>query len=374
VTIGDPNTEGYQIMADILVTLRRIVHRGLEKIAGSTWYLDGLPEGLFERLVERKEKEASIDRFNGEYQELISFASLDDLAEIVEFNDELAKLLSGIGPDETTLVERLRQIEALRLKLAATAPFDDDDLEELVEYHQDLKRALSRRKKQAVDPSPPESRADLGSPEAEDADPVDERPSGEPEQEPTEEAMPVEDPENTQSDAADSTEDAGERAAVSDVNPYATEMAKVEELSQADIVTADAYGTVAARLEVPQDEPASETGAEASEIEQAVAADDDRAALEILRREVMSVAEAVLQNDPPQEYPVWESLGLTGWLNRKRDELGLEPVERFYRVAEGVLEMRLAGHSADEVKEFIDRSRFSSLLLELRELFMKHQL
>ncbi len=371
MSIGNPNTEGYQIMADLLVTLRRIVHRGLEKVAGDTWYLDALPEGLFERLVDRKEKEASIDRFNGEYQELISFASLDDLAEIVEYNRELAKLLSGIAPDDATLVERLRGIEALRLKLAATAPFDDDDLEELVEYHQDLKRAMSRRKKQAVEPKPPESAAELRRPEPGPATDAAAETSGEdpPDGAPAhQDEVAVEPPPAAEPAGGDGAphRDAG-------ANPFATEIAPVEELSQDDVVDADTYGTVAARLDVPVGHVEADDG-EASGLERAVAADDDRAALEILRREVMSVAEAVLQNDPPQEYPVWESLGLTGWLNRKRDELGLEPVERFYRVAEGVLERRLAGHSADEVKAYIESSRFSSLLLELREMFMKHQL
>ena len=62
------NIEAYQIMAEILVTVRRIVHRGLEKAAGKTWYLDGCPTGVYERLVARKENEVAIDRFDREYQ------------------------------------------------------------------------------------------------------------------------------------------------------------------------------------------------------------------------------------------------------------------------------------------------------------------
>ena len=46
--------------------------------------IDGCPPGLFEQLVERKEKEMAIDRFGGEYQELITFASLDDLAAVLQ--------------------------------------------------------------------------------------------------------------------------------------------------------------------------------------------------------------------------------------------------------------------------------------------------
>ena len=91
--VGDSNIEAYEIMAEILVTVRKIVHRGLEKAAGKTWYLDGCPPGVYERLVARKENEVAIDRFDREYQELISFASLDDLAEIIEQLSEYERLL-----------------------------------------------------------------------------------------------------------------------------------------------------------------------------------------------------------------------------------------------------------------------------------------
>ena len=78
-SVGDSNLEAYQLMAEILITMRKVVHRGLEKAVGETWYVDGCPPHVFERMVARKESEISIDRFDREYQELISFASLDDL-------------------------------------------------------------------------------------------------------------------------------------------------------------------------------------------------------------------------------------------------------------------------------------------------------
>jgi hypothetical protein len=136
-------------MAEIVNTVRRIVHRGLEKVSGKTWYLDGCSLGLFERLVKRKELEIATDRFNGEYQELITFASLEDLAEIIEFNTDLAKLLTAIAPKNTTLADRLREIEVLRLKLEAAIPFDDSDIDNLLEYHDDFREALARGKQKA---------------------------------------------------------------------------------------------------------------------------------------------------------------------------------------------------------------------------------
>ena len=133
---------------------------------------------------------------------------------------------------------------------------------------------------------------------------------------------------------------------------------------------------MAAKIDMPDTSRAAEeaTSEEALEVERAMASDDDREVLKVLRKEVMSVAESVLQNDPEQKHPVWETVRSSGWYEIKRDGLEIETIEKFYGVAEGVLEKRLAGHSSDEVKEFLEESEFSRLLLTLREMFLKHDL
>jgi len=154
--VEDSNVEAYEIMAEILVGVRKIVHRGLERAAGKTWYLDGCPPGVYERLVARKENEVAIDRFDREYQELISFASLDDLAEIIEYNEELAHLLERIAPEGATIVERFRQIETLRLKLDAAVPLSEEDLDDLLLYHQDFRQSLAKPRKKPEPEKEPE--------------------------------------------------------------------------------------------------------------------------------------------------------------------------------------------------------------------------
>ena len=171
MTDQNSNAEAYQVMAEILVTVSRIIHRGLEKVAGKTWYLDGCPPGVFERLVDRKENEVAVDRFDREYQELISFATLDDLAEIVDHNEDLAKLLSAIEPEGTTMAQRLRDLEALRLKLAATLPLDQDDVDNLLDYHSDLKQALARGKKKNGEATPTPAPAEPAETSEEDEPP-----------------------------------------------------------------------------------------------------------------------------------------------------------------------------------------------------------
>ena len=144
---GEFNLEAYQLMVEILVTARKIICRGLEKATGQSWYLEGCPSTVFERMIARKELESEIDRFDREYQELISFATLDDLADIIEFNEKLASLLEGIAPDGVSLADRFRQLEVLRLKLAAAVPLTEEDLDDLLEYHMEFRRAISSPKK-----------------------------------------------------------------------------------------------------------------------------------------------------------------------------------------------------------------------------------
>ena len=319
-------------MAEMLVTVRRIVHRGLEKAAGKTWYLDGCPPGVYERLVARKENEVAIDRFDREYQELISFASLDDLAEIVEYNNDLAHLLEGIAPDDATMAERFRQIETLRLKLDAAVPFGDEDLEALIAFHADFRQSLAKPKKK---------------PEAED------------------EAEPPPEP----------VDDVEEPEAVED---FGTQVAEVDELGAEDMITEEAsgdFGTAVVDsgvIEAPET-PATEDES-ALDAERAMASDDDSGVLRVLHREIMTVAEHVLKGDVDQEFPVWQTVKASGWYDIKISTLGLSSIDSFYSVAEEVRTKHRAGDSKKEIKAFIKDSEVSKLLLSLGETFKRHNL
>ena len=237
--VGDSNLEAYQLMAEILITMRKVVHRGLEKAVGETWWVDGCPPHVFERMVARKEIEISIDRFDREYQELISFASLDDLAEIIEFSNDLAHLLEKIEPKSATLVERFRQLETLRLKLDATVPLSEEDLDDLLEYHQEFRESIAQPKKK---------------PKA----------KGKPKPTPAV-AVEAEAVEAREKDESVDSEDA------------ATHVEEAEELSAEDVVTeesSDEFGTGLVESDVFGSEPVSEVAdGSALEAERAIAAE-----------------------------------------------------------------------------------------------------
>jgi hypothetical protein len=328
---GDSNVEAYQIMAEILVTVRKIVHRGLEKAAGKTWYLDGCPPGVYERLVARKENEVAIDRFDRDYQELISFASLDDLAEIIEYNEELAHLLEKIEPEGATIAERFRQLETLRLKLDATVSLTEQDLDDLLLYHQEFRHSLANPKKK------PE-------------------PEKEPEQEPA------------AADEAEGSVDSGD---------FGTRVAEAEELGAEDVVIdepSDEFGTAVVDSGVIEAPVAGGPDESALEAERAMASDDDEQVLRVLHKEIMSVAEHVLKGDFDEECPVWKTLKASGWYDIKSGPLALGPVERFFSIAEEVCAKNLEGISKDDIKTLVKEAEVGKLLLSLGEMFKRLEL
>jgi len=338
--VGDSNLEAYQLMAEILITMRKVVHRGLKKAVGETWWVDGCPPHVFERMVARKESEISIDRFDREYQELISFASLDDLAEIIEFSEELAHLLEKIEPRGATLVERFRQLETLRLKLDATVPLSEEDLDDLLQYHQEFRESIAQPKKK---------------PQAKDAP----------------EPLPV------AADKAAEVEARDDPKGV-DSDAVGTQVEEADELGAEDVVTdepSDEFGPGVVDSDVFELEPVSGVPeGSALEAERAIAAKDDEEVLRVLHREVMSVAEHVLKGDVDQEFPVWLTLESSGWYEAKCGPLALTPVEKLYTIAGEVRSKNRAGVANDEIKSFVTESKVGKLLLSLSEMFKRQEL
>lgn len=361
----DSTTEAYQILADLLVSLRRIIHRGLEKVAGKTWYLDGCPPGLFEQLVERKEKEMAIDRFGDEYQELITFASLDDLAAIIEYNSDLAKLLSSLETEGSPMIERLRKIEALRLKMAASVPFDDEDLEMIHRYHREFRDSLTRKKKARDDSTP--------------------QPSAPPTPEVSEEAESDSAQKETGTDA-NGEEDAPEIEAEVKPSPeFSTQAATFEELvgvvggaKAEDEDESDRWRTVASddvRTDTPVAPPPDSGSLPlAVEAELAMAEDNDQSVLRVLHLEVTAIAESAFRKVLDVEHPVWDTVRASGWYDMKKADLALAPLELFYTVVARAAEVQRSGAGMEAVKAVLDEAEFSKLLLALREMFLRQSL
>lgn len=372
----EQNVEAYHIVADMLVNFRRIVERGLKKCAGKDFYRDGCPPELVQRLEASKDLEAAIDRFGTEEnEELITFATFEDLADLLDSNDELAQLLTGLSPKDETMAERLRSLEVLRRKLAAAVPFDDGDIEILGVFHQEFRATLAGRRTQ---------------PDAESLESTVERPEEE-----------LVEPEQSVSSLRDAVVAAAEEGAtdgeidspptkilhdeptpVEEVTPPSeteepaslpTEGGESEDWGES---ASDDYTTKASKLTTSPLEVGDFTSSAdgAAEVALAMAEDDDVGVLRALHREVTSVAEGVFAMDVDRSYEVWETLRASGWYDMKMSEFALAPLELFYAVAEEARDKKNAGVDADEIKEFLAEAHFTKLLLSLREMFLRQEL
>ena len=383
------NVEAYHIVADMLVNLRRIMHRGLEKCAGKTWYLDGCPPGIYERLVARKEHEAAIDRFSRDYEQIINFATFDELADVLEFNSELEVLLASLQPDGTTLVERLREMEIVRLKLAEGRAFSDDDIEILSEYHREFRQLLAKPRSRPSEETLPSTGEESPVPSVETAPP----PSSLRDAVAAAAMAGAEDTNTDITGAGDQLPEQGADAVpaepvgqvlppvTAEIIPIADEVE--EEPLSVEIEPPEPVEEEPDELDTPlplQEEPAvppDEGGSPENpvvEAELAMANDDDAGVLRALHREVMWVAEGVFELDSNRPHAVWETLRAGGWYDRKLGELALAPLEFFYSVAEEVRDKVRAGVEPEEIKEFLAEAHFSALLLSLREMFLKQAL
>jgi hypothetical protein len=134
-------------MAEVLTSFRKIVLRGLIKQSGKNWHLDGCPSHVYERLKDRKEIELAIERLSTGEQELMSFATFGDLADILEANDELAQLLHNLAPSREILCARLTDLESLRAKLSMARQMNSDELSVLTNYSLNLRQVLAGARK-----------------------------------------------------------------------------------------------------------------------------------------------------------------------------------------------------------------------------------
>ncbi len=394
----ESNIQAYRTMAEVLINLRKIIVRGLEKVAGETWYRDGCPPGVYQRLVERKESELAIQRFSTEYEDLISFATFEDLAEIIESNRDLARLLRNLAPSTELLCARLLELEALRAKLAQGRELNVEEITVITNYSTNLVATLAGARRRTtpsweaaapatgpattgVAENPPETVAVPDDEEADEltirAEPGDRLPAaaaapdgGGAEgavngavsaagQEPhSEEPAPVIVVQSESHTAA--VPEIGETLAVA--QPAAVVDSTVLEDGQPE---PDEAGT-------PATAPLTEFDAIATEMEHVLAEGDERDVLRVLRREVIAVAEAVYRLDEGVQPPGWELVLKNGWFDAHKEQFGLEPLADFHGLVEEYQVGQAEGLDPDELRGMLSSRRFSRLLLTLREMFLRN--
>ncbi len=339
--------------------------------SGELWYREGLPSDVFRRLVVRKENETPLDRFSGDYEELMTYANFRDLGDIIVGNDVLKNRLTILEPrDGASLLDRLHELEEMRRSIASNKATNKDDEARLKRYFDEFRSAIKGAKAPAEAPSsiqPKSSRKPVGKrPEEETLDSIfdeDEPPAPAPEPAPRPGRLVVKVSSSGLHKAAENSTpppkaDPPSRPATD----WTSENAAVGSIETPVTHVSSRPG--------PDDSATEGPVEEAERVERALRDGDDAAILKALHVEVTEIADGMLRRDPKHGHLVWEVVGRRGWFDEHREAFKLDPLERFYGLADTFLEAFASGAKSSELKKILADVGFSKMLLELREMFL----
>lgn len=369
------------------MNFRRIVQRGLVNYSGELWYREGLPSDVFRRLVVRKENETPLDRFSGDYEELMTYADFRDLADIIVGNEALRERLAVLEPrDGVSLLDRLHELHEMRRNAASSDGVSDADADKLSRYFTEFRDAIKTRRKapkkhdaaqssaEAADrasAAPPDEPVIPPDPEheGETLDSIfdaDDEPVRRPEPRPGRLVVKVSsgglaDRESTNDDGIEKGI-GGTETPVTDVSESPFPPAGID----------DGETPVTEISTRPQPDHQRDLGPveEAEGLERALRDGDNAAILKSLHVEITEIADGMLRRDPKQGHPVWRGVCERGWFDGHRDIFELELLEVFYGLADRFLDAYSSGAKSSELKAMLADAGFSKLLLKLREMFL----
>ena len=355
---------------------------------GDTWYRDGLPDEVFQRLVAAKERERSIDWYEGQYQQIMDYAVFGDLIEILEKNAEHFPNLMALAPSGALLQARFLELDVMRAKLARARPISETELSFLGTFHLRFRKAFA-------DAPPPAATADRApqdeAPETGAAPPAPPRPDPKPRP-----AAPKMSPVNppaarpNKDSARSATAPAGGETTTPSAPPQRPVRAAAT--SAGDAGMGDDEDTVAERRtigdrdrdgEPPAESPAAPEPASDDDTDsrvgpkrlaEALEANDHRTVLRELYREVTAIAEGVWTSDVTPAPLVWEQVTASEWYEHNFSRLGLHPLSVFYEVTANVEKMMRTGGTKKDLQELLKEMNFAKTLLALRDMFQANNL
>jgi len=338
----------------------------LVNYSGELWYREGLPSDVFRRLVVRKENETPLDRFSGDYEELMTYANFRDLADIIVGNDVLRDRLTILEPrDGASLLDRLHELEEIKRNISSSRSVGEEDSAKLEQYFDEFRAAIKRGK--AAKPASPVS------PSSAPAD----RPEGVSDDETLdsifdEAEQPPQSTKTRPGRLVVKVSADGLRKAASDPetstepdSPVVPPPSVAKEVGSVQTPVTDVS------VHAGPSDGESEGPFEAAEvIERALRDDDNAAILKALHVEVTEVADGMLRRDPKHGHFVWGQVKKRGWFEAHREEFELDPLEEFYGLSENYLDTFASGAKSSELKAILAEVGFSKMLLKLREMFL----
>jgi hypothetical protein len=379
----EQNIDAYRIISEILGELRQVVRQRLEQIHGDEWYREGLPEEVYNRLVAAKEREKSIDWYEGQYQQIMDYAVFADLIEIIEYDPEAFPVFMELAPSAALLTARFLELDVMRGKLGRARPISETELSFLGTFHLRFKKAAQQAKEkgaavpaenespQPIEPPPPEPPLE---PRPEPVSPVEPPQATESERKPTEPGDEIRPNSPTSTPAAsESTEDAVVTSPSATVDPGPAE----PEVAGPESVQAEPSETTE-DVDEPDEEVAAVKEKEplegAKKLERALLSNEHKAVLRELYREVTAIAEGVWSSEVTPAPLVWEQVTASEWYEENFSRLGLHPLSVFYEVASKVDRKVVEGADRKELQEFLKETNFAKTLLSLRDMFQANDI
>lgn len=380
----EQNLDAYRIIAEILDDLRETLRGRLDRIHGKEWYKTGLPPGILERLVERKEQEKAIDWYESEYQQIMSYALFPDLLEILEHNDDAFPQIVGLAPTSALLNARFLELEVMRAKLGRARPISETELSFLGTFHLRFRKAIENHRAQQESAASAEpAAAPAAQQEAPPQQPAPERPLPPPVEpvKPPDDMAPPAAPTPPTAEAADPPP--AEREP--DPPPADTtvdEAAPTAAVNPEPVPEPSAEAPPEAPRRVPgdpipesaeDDDPSSEVPRDLT-FQDALEAGDDQTILRELYKEVTTIAEGIWTKDIPPPARIWQLVSVSDWYEKGFSDLGLRPLSDFYDIISKVDRKMREGAAKDQLQDFLKEVNFAQTLLALRDMFQKNHI
>ncbi len=379
----EQNIDAYRIVSEILGELRLVVRQRLEEIHGEEWFRVGLPDEVFKRLIAAKEREKSIDWYEGQYQQIMDYAVFADLIEILEHNPEAFPAFMGLAPSSALLNARFLELDVMRAKLGRARPISETELSFLGTFHLRFRKAAEDARHEEAPSAAPDSAATRPAEAAAEPAPKKKAPAAV--KAPSTEAVNEEKPKpagrprravQTDVETATTTREAqarhGEqkagaaRAAAKAEDDIPTNVLRGVD-SSADIRAVEKPGGEAAEKEKPK-------LIGPKKLQEALDTNDHRTVLRELYREVTAIAEGVWSSEISPAALVWEQVTASDWYERNFSRLGLQPLSVFYDVTTKVDKKVRSGADRKDLQEFLKETNFAKTLLSLRDMFQANNI
>ena len=375
----EQNIDAYRIVSEILGEMRLTIRQRLETIHGEEWYNKGLPDVVFKRLVAAKEREKSIDWYEGQYHEVIDYAVFADLIEILEHSPGTFPSFMGLAPSAALLHARFLELDVMRAKLGRARPISETELSFLGTFHLRFRKAAREAEEEVFEAPAPAEQSRGEELEHAPEEEVPSTPEAEPEPEPAVQEEPAraakappDQAVHTDFDAAAGGSVARDESEVKPETPSETE----EEIPIRILRDAAEDDDVGDEQGLPADESVDDTPkiVGPKRLAEALSANDHRTVLREIYREVTAIAEGVWSSEGTPAPLVWDQVTASDWYERNFSRLGLQPLSVFYEVTAKVGEKIRSGAERIELQEFLKESNFAKTLLSLRDMFQANNI